>query len=55
VVDDTALEASFHFDIETVPTLIRIENGQEMGRAGRICGLIGVQGCWRGPGLGLRV
>jgi hypothetical protein len=33
VVDDTALETSFHFDIETVPTLIRMEDGQETGRA----------------------
>jgi hypothetical protein len=33
VVDDTSLETSFHFDIETVPTLIRMEDGQETGRA----------------------
>ena len=32
-IDDTALEYSFHFNIETVPTLIRIENGQEQARA----------------------
>ncbi len=31
-VDDTALERSFHFDVETVPTLIRIENGREVER-----------------------
>ncbi|MBW1786897.1 MAG: thioredoxin family protein [Deltaproteobacteria bacterium] len=33
VVDDTDLETSFHFDIETVPTLIRVENGEVAGRA----------------------
>ena len=32
VVDDTALEQSFHLDIETVPTLIRVEGGQERTR-----------------------
>jgi len=31
--DDTALEQSFHLDIETVPTLIRYEGGQEAARA----------------------
>lgn len=33
VVDDRDLEASFHLKIETVPTLIRRENGQETDRA----------------------
>ncbi|OGP51591.1 MAG: thiol reductase thioredoxin [Deltaproteobacteria bacterium RBG_13_43_22] len=32
VIDDTSLEQSYHFQIETVPTLIRLENGQEIGR-----------------------
>ena len=32
VVDDTALEQSFHLDIETVPTLIRVEGGRERTR-----------------------
>lgn len=32
VVDDRSLECSYRFDIETVPTLIRIENGSEAGR-----------------------
>jgi len=32
VTDDTALERSFHNDIETVPTLIRLEGGAEAGR-----------------------
>ena len=32
-IDDTDLEHSFRFDIETVPTLIRIENGREQARA----------------------
>ncbi|MEO5694721.1 MAG: hypothetical protein ABIQ72_16435 [Usitatibacter sp.] len=31
--DDTALEASFRHDIETVPTLIRMEGGKETGRS----------------------
>lgn len=31
--DDTALEASFHHAIETVPTLIRVAGGRETGRA----------------------
>src|SRR4249919_309415 len=31
-LDDTALEQSFRFEVETVPTLIRIENGQEIDR-----------------------
>ena len=31
-VDDTSLEASFHLEIETVPTLIRREDGNEVGR-----------------------
>ena len=33
VFDDTTLEKSFHFDIETVPTLVRMKNGTETGRA----------------------
>jgi hypothetical protein len=32
VVDDTTLEVSFRLNIEAVPTLIRIENGEEVGR-----------------------
>ena len=32
VIDDRALERSFHLAIETVPTLIRVENGREIGR-----------------------
>ncbi len=32
IVDDRSLEISFHLDIETVPTLIRVENGRETGR-----------------------
>lgn len=32
VMDDTALEASYHLNIETVPTLIRAEQGQEIER-----------------------
>ena len=32
-IDDTALECSFRNNIETVPTLIRMEGGQETGRA----------------------
>ena len=32
VVDDTALEHSFHLDIEIVPTLIRMTDGQEAAR-----------------------
>lgn len=31
-LDDTALEHSFRFDVETVPTLIRLENGREVER-----------------------
>ena len=31
-VDDTELEVSWHLDIETVPTLIRVEDGQEVDR-----------------------
>ncbi len=31
--DDSALEASFHHAIETVPTLIRFKGGKEVGRA----------------------
>ncbi|MBC8391096.1 MAG: thioredoxin family protein, partial [Deltaproteobacteria bacterium] len=33
VVDDTALERSYHLQIEAVPTLIRVENGEEVARA----------------------
>src|SRR3546814_16879300 len=33
VVDDTSLERSFRLGIETVPTLIRVEQGREVGRA----------------------
>src|SRR6185295_8594598 len=32
-VDDTELEMSWRLDIETVPTLVRIESGSEQGRA----------------------
>ena len=32
VVDDTALEMSWHHDIETVPTLIHVTAGREMAR-----------------------
>ena len=32
VVDDTELAYSYHLNIEVVPTLIRIENGREVGR-----------------------
>jgi hypothetical protein len=32
VTDDTTLENSFHSDIETVPTLIRVEDGKEVDR-----------------------
>jgi hypothetical protein len=31
-LDDTALEQSFRFDVETVPTLIRLESGREVAR-----------------------
>ena len=31
-VDDTSLEVSWHNDIETVPTLIRVDGGVEQGR-----------------------
>jgi hypothetical protein len=33
IVDDAALEASWHLDIETVPTLVRMEGGREVARA----------------------
>jgi len=33
VIDDTSLEQSYRLDIETVPTLIRLENGREVDRA----------------------
>ena len=32
VTDDTSLRRSYALDIETVPTLVRIENGEEVGR-----------------------
>ncbi|MEM7273425.1 MAG: thioredoxin family protein [Actinomycetota bacterium] len=32
VVDDTELAVSWHHDIETVPTLLRVEDGAEVGR-----------------------
>ncbi|MFT7599096.1 MAG: hypothetical protein ACI8TP_002021 [Acidimicrobiales bacterium] len=32
VIDDTSLEFSWHHDIETVPTLIRVEEGAETSR-----------------------
>ena len=32
VLDDRELEASFHLDIETVPTLLRMQGGNEVGR-----------------------
>jgi hypothetical protein len=32
VIDDTALEWSFRYDIETVPTLLRLDHGQEKER-----------------------
>ena len=31
-IDDTALAHSFRFDIETVPTIVRMENGSEIAR-----------------------
>ena len=31
-IDDTALEHSFRFDVEAVPTVIRLENGKEVAR-----------------------
>lgn len=31
-IDDTQLEVSWHHEIETVPTLLRVENGNEIGR-----------------------
>jgi len=31
-VDDTSLSVSWHHDIETVPTLVRVDNGAETGR-----------------------
>ena len=33
MVDDTALESSWHLNIETVPTVIRIKGGRESARA----------------------
>src|SRR5260370_31501274 len=32
--DDTALATSYHYNIDTVPTLIRLRGGQEDARAG---------------------
>ncbi len=32
VIDDTDLDISFHNNVETVPTLIRVADGQEVGR-----------------------
>ncbi|MDH3683427.1 MAG: thioredoxin family protein, partial [Acidimicrobiia bacterium] len=32
VMDDTSLEVSWHHDIETVPTLLRVEHGDEVDR-----------------------
>lgn len=32
VIDDRQLEASYHLDIETVPTMLRVKDGQEVGR-----------------------
>ena len=32
VRDDTALAASYHYNIDTVPTLIRLRDGKEVGR-----------------------
>ena len=32
-VDDRDLEVSYRFEIETVPTLIRLKRGEEIGRA----------------------
>ena len=32
VRDDRSLEASFHLDIEIVPTVIRMQTGKEVGR-----------------------
>ena len=31
-IDDTSLEHSFRFDVEAVPTVIRLENGKEVAR-----------------------
>ncbi|UYN94839.1 MAG: thioredoxin family protein [Enhydrobacter sp.] len=33
VVDDQALERSFHLNVDSVPTLIRFQEGREVGRA----------------------
>ena len=33
VIHDTTLEQSYRFQIETVPTLISLENGREIGRS----------------------
>lgn len=45
VCDDSSLEHSFHLNIETVPTLIKIEGGREVARAigwvkGEWCALV---------------
>lgn len=52
--DDTGLELSYRLDIETVPTLLRVEHGRETGRVvgwsrAQWEGLTGVAGL--GPGL----
>lgn len=31
-LDDTTLEQSFRFDVEALPTVIRLENGKEIAR-----------------------
>jgi hypothetical protein len=54
VRDDRSLEASFHLDIEIVPTVIRMEDGKEIGRTygwhrGDWEALTGISGL--GPGL----
>ena len=43
VTDDRELERSYHLHVETVPTLIRVENGEEVG-AGSGLGPIGMAG-----------
>ena len=62
VRDDRSLEASFHLDIEIVPTVIRMRDGKEVGRTigwdrGDWEALTGVQGLGQGlpeqrPGCG---
>ncbi len=36
VTDDTALERSWRHDVETVPTLLRVEEGEETGEGTRL-------------------